>query len=74
MREYGTHLVRVRDTRVSYRGWWPSTTPPKAFADVIAAQGDPDTNPTLASIAILLASGPYGLRAYDANTYNLLSR
>jgi len=61
--EFGTHLVRIRDTRGAYRGWWSSTTPPTAYAEVIAAQGDPDTAPTLASIPI-----PAGSRTFKVGS------
>jgi hypothetical protein len=61
--EYGTHLVRIRDTRGSYRGWWTSATPPSAYAEVITAQGDPDAAPTLASIAM-----PAGSRTFKVGT------
>ncbi|MET0284169.1 MAG: beta-propeller domain-containing protein [Polyangiales bacterium] len=61
--EYGAHLVRIRDTRNSYRGWWTSSTPPSAYAEVIGAQGDPDTAPTLASIAM-----PAGSRTFKVGS------
>jgi hypothetical protein len=55
--DYGSFLVRVRDTRAAYRHWWnPAAEPPPAYFEVIPSEGDPDSAEPLARVAISAGS------------------
>jgi hypothetical protein len=58
--DYGTFLVRVRDTRATYGRWWDANaTPPPAYAEIIAKAGDPDAVEPIARIEL-----PAGSRTF----------
>lgn len=62
--DYGSHLVRVHDTRASYQGWWSyDAPPPPAYAEIIPNGGDPDGASAIARVSI-----PAGARTFKVGT------
>ena len=59
--DYGSFMVRIRDTRELYGDWRgrPGSTPPPAHAEIVAKSSDPDEAAPMAKVAI-----PAGSRAF----------